>query len=48
VNFRALETCSIPARFVRFPREPHGIRERAHQIDLMRLLVAWFDRWLKP
>ncbi len=46
--FRALKTRGVPVQFVRYPREPHGMRERAHLIDLMRRLVAWFDRWLKP
>ncbi len=44
---RALKTLGVPVEFVRYPREGHGIRERAHQIDLMRRLVAWYDRWLK-
>ena len=44
---RALKTLGVPVEFVRYPREGHVIGERAHQIDLMRRLVAWFDRWLK-
>jgi len=43
---RALKTLGVPVEFVRYPREPHGIKERAHQIDLMRRVVAWYDRWL--
>ena len=45
---RALKTRGVPTQFVRYPREGHAIWERAHQIDLMRRLVAWYDRWLKP
>ena len=33
-------------RFVRYPREKHLIEERAHQIDLMRQIIDWFDRYL--
>ena len=44
---RALKTLGVPVRFVRYPREEHGFKERAHQIDLMRRVVAWYDRWLK-
>jgi len=44
---RALKTLGVPTAFVRYPREPHGIKERAHQIDLMDRLVSWYDRWLK-
>ena len=44
--YRALKTLDVPVEFVRYPREEHGIRERAHQIDLMRRVAAWFTRWL--
>ncbi len=44
---RALKTLGVPVQFVRYPREAHGIKERAHQIDLMRRVVGWYDRWLK-
>ncbi|HKG27086.1 MAG TPA: S9 family peptidase, partial [Thermomicrobiales bacterium] len=45
--YRALKTIGVPVEFVRYPRQGHPIKERHHQIDLMRRLVAWFDRWLK-
>jgi dipeptidyl aminopeptidase/acylaminoacyl peptidase len=45
--YRALKSLDVPVEFVRYPREGHPIKERHHQIDLMRRLVAWFDRWLK-
>jgi dipeptidyl aminopeptidase/acylaminoacyl peptidase len=45
---RALKTLGVPVQLVRYPREEHTIKERAHQIDLMRRVVTWFDRWLKP
>jgi dipeptidyl aminopeptidase/acylaminoacyl peptidase len=44
--FRALKILGVPVRFVRYPREKHGIEERAHQIDLMQRIVDWFDRYL--
>jgi dipeptidyl aminopeptidase/acylaminoacyl peptidase len=44
---RALKSLGVPVEFVRYPREEHGIKERAHQIDLMRRVLGWFDRWLK-
>jgi dipeptidyl aminopeptidase/acylaminoacyl peptidase len=46
--FRALKTLGVPVRFVRYPREKHGIEERAHQIDLMNRIVDWLDTYLKP
>ena len=44
--FRALKTLGVPVRFVRYPREKHGIEERAHQIDVMNRIVEWLDRYL--
>jgi len=44
--FRALKTLGVPVRFVRYPREKHGIEERAHQIDVMQRIIEWFDRYL--
>jgi dipeptidyl aminopeptidase/acylaminoacyl peptidase len=44
--YRALRSLNVPTEFVRYPREPHGIRERHHQIDLMKRLLAWFQKYL--
>jgi dipeptidyl aminopeptidase/acylaminoacyl peptidase len=44
--FRALKILGVPVRFVRYPREKHGIEERAHQIDVMQRIIDWFDRYL--
>jgi dipeptidyl aminopeptidase/acylaminoacyl peptidase len=44
--FRALKLLGVPVRFVRYPREKHGITERAHQIDLMNRIIDWLDRYL--
>ena len=46
--YRALKTLGVPNQFVRYPREGHGIQERLHQLDLLRRVLAWYDRWLKP
>lgn len=45
--FRALKSLGVPVRFVRYPREEHTFKERAHQIDLMQRIVEWFDQYLK-
>jgi dipeptidyl aminopeptidase/acylaminoacyl peptidase len=45
--FRALKVRGVPVRFVRYPREKHGVEERAHQIDLMRRIVDWFEQHLR-
>ncbi len=44
---RALRDIGAPAELVVYPREPHGINERAHQIDLLKRVRAWYDRWLR-
>jgi dipeptidyl aminopeptidase/acylaminoacyl peptidase len=38
----------VPVEFVQYPREPHGLLERQHQLDYMRRIVEAFDRWVKP
>ncbi len=43
---RGLRRYGVPNELVIYPREPHGLRERAHQIDATRRQRAWFDRWL--
>jgi dipeptidyl aminopeptidase/acylaminoacyl peptidase len=45
---RALREAGAPVELVVYPREPHGIAERAHQIDLLKRVRAWYDRWLRP
>ena len=43
---RGLRRYGVPNELVIYPREPHGLRERAHQIDATRRQRVWFDRWL--
>ncbi len=45
---QALREQGIPCEVVVYPREPHGIRERNHQLDLLRRVRAWTARWLGP
>jgi dienelactone hydrolase len=44
--FRALRAHGVECEFAVYPREPHGLRERAHQIDCLNRTRAWFRRWL--
>ena len=44
---RALRKQGVPVEFVVYPREPHGVAERAHQIDILKRVRRWYDRWLK-
>ncbi len=45
---RGLREYGVPIELVVYPREPHGIRERAHQIDLLNRVRAWTERWMGP
>jgi dipeptidyl aminopeptidase/acylaminoacyl peptidase len=45
---RALRERQVASELVVYPREPHAISERAHQIDLLRRVRSWYDRWLWP
>lgn len=46
VFHRALRDRGVPVELVTYPREPHGVRERAHQADILGRVRAWYDRWL--
>jgi len=45
---RALRGRDVPVELVTYPREPHGVRERCHQADILVRVRAWYDRWLAP
>ena len=46
---RALRERDMPVQLVIYPREPHGVRERTHQLDILRRVLGWYERWLgKP
>jgi dipeptidyl aminopeptidase/acylaminoacyl peptidase len=44
--FRALKDHGVPTELVVYPREPHGFRERGHNIDRFRRFLAWFQRYI--
>ncbi|MFD7595176.1 S9 family peptidase [Kitasatospora sp. NPDC059812] len=43
---RALRHFGVEHEFVVYPREGHGLHERAHQLDALRRIRTWYDRWL--
>jgi dipeptidyl aminopeptidase/acylaminoacyl peptidase len=45
--YRALEDKGVETQMVIYPRAGHGVRERAHRIDLLTRELEWFDRFLK-
>ncbi len=45
---RGLRALGVETQCVVYPREPHGIRERDHQRDLIERATAWFTDHLIP
>lgn len=46
--YNLLRVRDVPTGLILYPREPHGILERAHQLDFMQRVVDWFDEHVKP
>jgi dipeptidyl aminopeptidase/acylaminoacyl peptidase len=46
--YTALKLAGVPTELVLYPREPHALNERAHQLDYMGRIVEWMDRYLQP
>jgi dipeptidyl aminopeptidase/acylaminoacyl peptidase len=45
--YNLMRLAGIPVDLVLYPREPHGLRERAHQLDYMGRILEWFERYLR-
>jgi len=45
--YTALRAKGVPTELVLYPRQPHGLVDRAHQIDFAERVVRWFDTYLK-
>ena len=45
--YRGLKYVKVPTELIVYPREGHGNRERAHQLDLCRRALEWYDKYLK-
>jgi len=46
--YRGLKHYGVATELVMYPREPHGLREAKHRVDMQTRMVEWFDRYLKP
>ena len=44
--YQALKLNDVPTELVLYPREPHGLNERAHRLDFIERVLDWFDRHL--
>lgn len=45
--YQALKAKRVPVQLVLYPRSGHGVRERAHRIDLFTRELDWFEKYLK-
>jgi dipeptidyl aminopeptidase/acylaminoacyl peptidase len=45
--YRGLKRYGVETDFVLYPREPHGLQEAKHRVDMQTRMVAWFDKYLK-
>jgi dipeptidyl aminopeptidase/acylaminoacyl peptidase len=46
--YRGLKDVGVETELVVYPREGHSIQEYAHQVDVQKRVMAWFDKHLKP
>jgi dipeptidyl aminopeptidase/acylaminoacyl peptidase len=45
--YAALHEVGVPTEMVRYPREGHGLRETAHQVDALERAITWYERWFR-
>jgi dipeptidyl aminopeptidase/acylaminoacyl peptidase len=43
-----MHSFKVETQLVTYPREGHSIEEREHQLDLVRRVLNWFERHLRP
>ncbi len=44
---RGLKRYDVETRLVLYPREGHGIREEKHQLDVLKRMLDWFEKYMK-
>jgi dipeptidyl aminopeptidase/acylaminoacyl peptidase len=45
--YTALKWKGVPVELVMYPREGHGVNERAHQEDFLKRVLGWFEKYVK-
>jgi dipeptidyl aminopeptidase/acylaminoacyl peptidase len=45
--YRGLKRYGVEVELVVYPREPHGLREEKHLLDLVNRILTWYDKHLK-
>ena len=44
--YRGLKRYDVQTELVIYPREPHGIQELSHRVDMLRRMVNWIDTYM--
>jgi dipeptidyl aminopeptidase/acylaminoacyl peptidase len=44
--YQGLRIKEVPTELVLYPREPHGLNERAHELDYVERVLDWFDTYV--
>ena len=44
--YQYLKKTGVTVKFVRYPREPHGLREPNHQLDRYTRMLNWFNTYI--
>jgi len=45
--YRGLKHYGVESEFVVYPREPHGLREEKHILDMYKRIIEWYEKHLK-
>ncbi len=45
--YRGLKRYGVPSELVVYPREPHGLQEAKHRVDMQKRMVAWLEKYVK-
>jgi len=45
--YNGLKDAGVEAQLVMYPRERHSIQEYSHKLDVLKRMLAWFDKHLK-
>lgn len=45
--YTALKLKGVPTQLVLYPREPHGLTERAHELDFMQRMLDWYEKYVQ-
>lgn len=45
--YTALKHNNVDTKLILYPREPHGLTERAHEIHFINNLIQWFNVYVK-